>query len=400
MSWGPKQQPNGSWRVGWDNPPHPDGRRNQETATFKTEDEATTFKITLDYRHLHGAYAVVDTRTPLATFARQVAASRRANTEHTPDVLTAFDRFIRDHLDDHPIGRLPLAKVTPLHVAQWTNERRARYAPRTLRHKVNDLAAIFLAAVDAGVLLQSPVKPKALKLPKPPKVRIPVITPEQVAQLADAMPRWHRAAVLTQAGMGLRVGELRGLRRADFHGSWLGDAPLTLHLESQLLPNGERAGLKTDTSARTVPVAPHVKAALQAHMVDFPPWDEQGGLIFYRTFTGHGRQRTQPPAKKGQRRPILGYGGTLVYQAGKLAATDPDFPAFPRGHGSHLLRYHFASYMVVATNGDLKSVANALGHADTTQLTKRYLQALADGENKIRAALTALWDGIAEEKDA
>lgn len=52
-------------------------------------------------------------------------------------------------------------------------------------------------------------------LPKPAKVKIIPLTVAQVMALADAMPRHNRAMVITQAGLGLRIGELLALRVQD-----------------------------------------------------------------------------------------------------------------------------------------------------------------------------------------
>ncbi|MGH3785094.1 MAG: tyrosine-type recombinase/integrase [Pseudonocardiaceae bacterium] len=54
-----------------------------------------------------------------------------------------------------------------------------------------------------------------VSLPTAPRERVVPLTVPQVLALADAVPARYRAMVLTQAGLGLRIGELLGLRLAD-----------------------------------------------------------------------------------------------------------------------------------------------------------------------------------------
>ena len=62
-------------------------------------------------------------------------------------------------------------------------------------------------------LVKSPCRD--VKLPKVGRGDIEVLTPAEVAQLADAMPKWCRSWVLVAAWSGLRWSEMVGLRRRD-----------------------------------------------------------------------------------------------------------------------------------------------------------------------------------------
>ncbi len=56
---------------------------------------------------------------------------------------------------------------------------------------------------------------KQIRLPRETRSKVVPLTVEQVQRLADAMPPRCRAMVVTQSGLGLRVGELWGLTIED-----------------------------------------------------------------------------------------------------------------------------------------------------------------------------------------
>jgi integrase len=72
---------------------------------------------------------------------------------------------------------------------------------------------------------------------------------EQVVALARAMPERYRAMVLTQAGLGLRIGELLALRVQD-----VDFLRRTVRIEWQFTQGskGERSEPKTPRSRRTI----------------------------------------------------------------------------------------------------------------------------------------------------
>jgi len=86
-------------------------------------------------------------------------------------------------------------------------------SPNTVAKAYRVLRGTLNAAVDAGLIKQSPASLKGAGTERHPEMRI--ATPEQVLTLARAAgPRWE-ALVLTAAYSGLRWGELAGLRRSD-----------------------------------------------------------------------------------------------------------------------------------------------------------------------------------------
>ncbi|SFO32540.1 Phage integrase family protein [Geodermatophilus obscurus] len=74
---------------------------------------------------------------------------------------------------------------------------------------------------------------------------------EQVAALARAMPERYRAMVFTQAGLGLRIGELLALRAQDVD---FVRRSVRIEWQSTQGSKGERSEPKTPRSRRTIPL--------------------------------------------------------------------------------------------------------------------------------------------------
>jgi integrase len=83
-------------------------------------------------------------------------------------------------------------------------------APRTVRKAAGLLSQALDVAVRAGLLAQNPAR--ALALPQVPHKEPTLLTPEEVARLADAIDPRFRTFVLVAAYAGLRHGELAALR--------------------------------------------------------------------------------------------------------------------------------------------------------------------------------------------
>jgi Phage integrase, N-terminal SAM-like domain len=110
-------------------------------------------------------------------------------------------------------GAVPLAAISQRDVRAWVAELSARgLAPATVQKAYQLLGKVMGAAVDAGMLAQSPCR--RVPLPKVEREEMRFLTPAEVATLADVIDRRYRALVLVGAYGGLRIGELAGLRRS------------------------------------------------------------------------------------------------------------------------------------------------------------------------------------------
>jgi integrase len=146
------------------------------------------------------------------------------------------------------------------------------------------------------------------------------LTVEQVAALAATVKPKYRAMVLTQAGLGVRLGELLALRVQD-----VDFLRRTARVEHQIdSKTRERVAPKTPKSRRTLPLPDMVSVALAEHLRKFPPMED--GLIFH---TSTDRPYLQEYFTKSVFRPAV-----------KRAKLPPSTP--------HDLRHHYASVLLAA----------------------------------------------------
>jgi integrase len=121
------------------------------------------------------------------------------------------------------------------------------------------LSGLLAAAVEEGLL---PANPAAgLTLPKTSKPPVFFWTEEEAARLLLQLGGADALAVELDPYTGLRPGELFGLRRA----SVSPDAS-TIYVYGVATRTGWRAWAKSTKSHRPVPVPPHLRDRLRAHL--------------------------------------------------------------------------------------------------------------------------------------
>ncbi len=164
--------------------------------------------------------------------------------------------------------------------------------------------------------------------------------------------------VITQAGLGLRLGELLALRVEDVQ-------LRTVRVEWQIAP-GERTRCppKTPTSRRTIPMPEFVRVALKEHMRQFPPAED--GTLFT---TRYGSPYSHD------------YYGAQIFKRAVRAT-----PAIPNTTTTHSLRHHYASVLLLAGESVI-AVAERLGHENATLVLSTYGHLMPDTEDRTRRAL-------------
>jgi integrase len=333
----------------------PDGR--QRSKTFRRKGDADRFAATVEADKLRGQFVDHSDRTTVAEYARNWAAAR----PHRPSTARRVTSLIETHIAGTRLGGRRLSAVRPSEVQAWASDRAQVLAPSTLRNLVSLLRSIYASAVLDRLAASSPVVRVAL--PRHERARVVPLTVTQVQQLAEAMPARNRAMVLTQAGLGLRIGELLALRVQDV--DFLRRAA---RVEFQIAPGAKvRSDPKTPRSRRTVPLPQVVADALAAHLAEFPP-GEDGSLFTTRTGAvyRHDYYGSQIFAK-------------AVVRAGLPAATT-----------SHDLRHHYAS-VLLAAGESVVAVAERLGHENATLVLKTYGHLMPDSEDRTRRAIDAAW---------
>jgi integrase len=307
----------------------------------------------------------------VAEYARYWASTQ----DHRTTTKRRIESTIKTHIEGTALGKMKLAAVLPSQVQAWVTDRSKVVAPSTLRiGVVGLLKAVYTQAVHDNLVTKTPVV--NLKLPKEPKdgERIVPLTVSQVEAMAEAMPERYAAAVITQAGLGLRLGELLGLRvqNVDF-------LRRRVSIEEQFIAkplrdaDGRkiRTKLKTDGSKRTLPLPQRVADVLAAHIAHYG-LGEDGAIFTTRSGTPVGHQY---------------YGFTLWNRAKEKAG-------LPEGATTHDLRHHFATALLHAPAEHrltTHEVAALLGHEDASLVEKVYGHAPADANDRAMAAANAVW---------
>lgn len=330
--------------------------------SFKVKAVAERKLVELESSVIRGQWIDPTDQTTVVEYARRWAAARPYRTTTARRV----NRSIENHLAGSLIGSRRLAAVRPSDVQAWAAELSQTMAPSTVALIVNMLKAIYAAAVLDRLVASSPVV--KIALPRADAPRIIPLTVEQVRRLAAAVPERCQAMILTQAGLGLRLGELLALRDRDV--SFLGR---TVRIEHQLAEHTrERVEPKTPRSRRTIPLPTMVGEALAEHVRRYPPLSD--GTLFYG--------KNELPYAHSMY-------GTKIFKAAVDRLADAD-PTFPGDTTSHDLRHHYAS-VLLAAGESVVAVAERLGHDDATMVIKVYGHLMPDSEDRTRKAIDEAW---------
>ncbi|HKX71983.1 MAG TPA: tyrosine-type recombinase/integrase [Acidimicrobiales bacterium] len=274
------------------------------------------------------------------------------------------------------LGDRTVATIKPTDVQQLVNSWKGKLAPSTIGRTYSTLRAVLNLAVDRELLLRSPAR--GTRLPSVPNVRRHVPTPDELVALADTHPVEYEAMVWLGAVLGLRWGEVAGLRvgRLDV-------LRATLEVSEQIT-RGRKGRTLTDApksaaGRRIVAVPRALMAILGDHLaargltgadtealVFVSP---EGAPLRYSNWL----RRVWHPACIA-----AGLGRVVVIEGHKRY----------EGIGFHDLRRANATALI-ADGVDLKTAQTRLGHSNPRLTLALYAQATEAGD---RAAAMALGD--------
>jgi integrase len=327
------------------------------TRTFKRRKDADAYASTVEADKLRGV--AVDPRAGRVTLELWCRSwlVNRSDLRPTTRSLYAYllDSHVLPALGGYELGRLTVSMVRSWH-SSLLSERPA-IAPKAYQV----LRASLNTAVADGVLSANPCKVKGAGTDRP--AERPVATMAEVEALASAVNARWRAMVLLAYWCGLRLGELRALRRSDLDllHNWV-------EVREQIVDVGGRlmAGPpKTDAGRRRVAIPPHIVAELASHLELFVG----AGAEAY-VFTGH--QGTGPLPSASWRR--------SWEQARRATAL---------GHlRFHDLR-HAGNTLAAATGASTRELMVRMGHA-SMRAAVIYQHATADRDQAIASALSEL----------
>ena len=250
-----RELPSGRWQARYrDNT----GRMRSAPETFKSERAAEKWLAVVETDLLRGQWH--DPKAGRITFAEWID-DYTAGALHKRPTTVAKDRStIKCHLRP-AFGRMPLASITPLDIRQFVTKLNADLGPGTVRSVYGTLRAILRAAVDADLIAVSPCR--GVKLPAKPRTEIRVITPEELARLAEAIPRRYRPMPYLAGVLGLRWSEVAGLRvgRLDLLRRRLTVAETAAQVGGFSPP-------KTEAARRTIDIPPFLAELLAEHLAE------------------------------------------------------------------------------------------------------------------------------------
>jgi integrase len=258
-------------------------------------------------------------------------------------------------------GDLALVAISQRDVRAWVAELSGRgLAPATVQKAYQLLGKVMGAAVDAGMLMQSPCR--RVPLPRVEREEMRFLTPAEIARLADVIDPRYRVLVLVAAYGGLRVGELAGLRRrrVDLLRGTVEVAEIVTEAGGVL-----RFGPpKTRAGRRTVALPRAVVDELAAHLVRAEP----EAFVF--------------AAPEGGPLRIHGFRARVWRPATRRADLD--------GLRIHDLR-HTAVALWIAVGAGPKEVAARAGHTSVSFTLDRYGHLYPEADTALRDRLDALY---------
>ena len=353
-----------------------DGRHLKRTFDRRADAVAHDAKVRAD--HARGVHVDATNKTTVAEYFARWVDGRAIR----PGTRLMYQTLLHTHLAPLPLGSRPLVKVKPSEVQAWARDRAAVVGPHTLRRSVGVLRSAFATAMLDGLIARNPVQPiTRMSLPKADKRKVVPLTVEQVQAWAAAADPRIRPMILAQAGLGLRIGELKALRLAD-----VDFLRREVHITEQAdVRTGQRAPLKTPNGRRVVPLPQVTAQVLAEHVRRCPPGP--GGLVF--------TQAPEPVCKPrgrsvpGVTRTRLAPGVWSAAKLWRLYHQAAEAAGLPERTASHALRHHYASVLLAAGESVLV-VADRIG--DSPDMVLRvYGHVMPDREDTTRRAIDAAW---------
>jgi integrase len=267
--------PSGRYRV---RVVRPDGSR-VSIGTFATKRDADAAFATVLTGQADGRQPGSRTAVKLDGYASDWLDSRlTARGEPLrPRVRELYEGQLRLHIVP-ALGDVPLHRLTTARIRSWHAALRGPDGPgaSSAAKCYRLLRSILATAVEDGLLAANPCTIKGAGIEPAEERRVPTVA--EAYKLADAIEPRLRCLVLVAGSVGLRKGELLGLRRGDID---LDARTITVARQRQLDKVGnELVGPpKSDAGRRTVSISPKLVPVLRRHLDTYAqPGDD--GYVF------------------------------------------------------------------------------------------------------------------------
>jgi integrase len=290
----------------------------------------------------------VDARDTVAAWSAHWRQTTLAASDKKQATREQYGNLARVHIEKGSLADRKLRGLKPSHVEGWLVALRAKgLSDSTIRSAYTVLRGTLDTAVRDGLLARNPVH--RVRRPKVRRVEVAKLDRAEVRTVLDAAAdsRYHSALVLT-AMLGLRVGEVLGLRWRD-----IDDKARTVTVTKTVAGSGKTLRLedvKSERSRRTLPLSDAAMAVIKAHRKALvadqlkagDKWQKSGDGMVFRTGLG-----------------------TLVDTRNLLRVVEKaadDAGLGERGIGMHTLR-HAAAVGWLEAGVHIKAVSDLLGHS-------------------------------------
>jgi integrase len=333
--------------------------------TFDTKDKAKAFERAELTARDRGDW--IDPAARLRTFADVAAEWLGSNPGKKAGTVSTERAMLTRHVLP-TLGAQRFGGITPAAVQALVNDLSARLSPRSVHRVHSIMRAICNYALATDVVARSPLR--GIKLPSAKPADAHVFTPAELTAAAEALPAEYRPMVWLGAVLGLRWGEVAGLRvgALDLLGG-------TIRVERAVVRGANGSPVlgepKSDAGRRNLAIAEPLTVLLAAHLkaigltaadrnaLLFPGWD--GGLLRYSNWL----RRVWWPAM------VAAGLATLERDGTKRQHYD--------GPGFHDLRRTSATALVV-DGVDIKTAQYRLGHSSPVLTLELYAQAVTAAE--------------------
>jgi integrase len=343
-----------------------DGERHIQTFEKKKDADAYHATVKVDVRQgIHTAPSKSITVAEAAeSWIKRVEADGRERTTL---------RQYRQHVDLHivpRIGRIKLAHLAPKNVESFRDDLLAHLSRPLARKVLTSLKSLLKAARHAHVAADVSIG-RGKRGERKLEVGRDIPTTAEVKRVIEAAKDTRRRALLLVVGLtGLRASELRGLRWADVDLK-AGE----LHVRQRADRYCKIGAPKSESSVRTIPLAPDVLTALKEWKLACPKGE--AGLVF--------------PSSTGQ---IEHHANMLRSLAPVMVAAGiVDKDGEPK-YALHAFRHFFASWCINPKERGgrelpAKVVQQLLGHASIVMTLDRYGHLFPRGDDRAELAAAA-----------
>jgi len=352
------------WQVRWRDDDGAQHKRNFARKTGKNpEVHADAFDARTRTQLHDGSY--IDPSAGNVTF-KAYAEDWRRNRTHDVNTARRIELQLRLHV--YPvIGHRTMRELAkrPSITQAWIAG--MKLAPSSARQVIRDISAVYIAAIDDGIISRNPLRAQSVQRPEERDKRKAQPWPlATVEAMSEALPARHAVIPWLGAGTGQRQGEMFGLAVDD-----VDFLRRVVHVRRQVrIVAGKQCYAPVKNSkAHDVPLSASLAPVLAEHIRCYPPADvtlpwlvPDGEPVTHRlilTRTG-ARAMHRDRADAAWRRALV--------KAGIVPPRKPEDKRWPPpGNGMHVLR-HTAASAWLSAGVSVAAVASWLGDTEQTVL--------------------------------